>query len=357
MDNFGSRLRHFRENAGLTGRALEAMSGVDNVRISRIENGLVQNVKAFEVAQLCAALGVLPSELVREPKEREGLKIAARKTPGVNQEEMDMYVQRAIASIEFLSRMSGLGIEPSRVPHFPLASEKNSAWAESAAIEVRQMLDLDEEPIDELEERIETVLNVVVEARPLPNSIDALCAEDTQSELMVMVVNSAKPRSRYRFSVAHELGHLVMRKFGIDASGQTRSNVEKAADEFARHLLLPRSVLKPVSDSLLDSALEIESLAHKYGVSTEVVAIQLERAGFVAKDFVDSVKRFKSSASAPVAREHQSRILNALAMRALLVDGVSEEVATRLGGLSEEQLQLVRLVRGGISKPRKLTAV
>ncbi len=74
----------------------------------------------------------------------------------------------------------------------------------------------------------------------------------------IATVNPSGVRGRERFSVAHELGHWHLhrgRSFKCrvdDTSGNLASNriLEKEADSFAAHLLMPRPLFNPVIASL-----------------------------------------------------------------------------------------------------------
>lgn len=74
----------------------------------------------------------------------------------------------------------------------------------------------------------------------------------------IATINPSGVRGRERFSVAHELGHWHLhrgRSFKCrvdDTSGNLASNriLEKEADSFASHLLMPRPLFNPVIASL-----------------------------------------------------------------------------------------------------------
>ncbi|MEV7770607.1 helix-turn-helix transcriptional regulator [Kitasatospora sp. NPDC086791] len=62
----GSRLRSLRRERGLSQVQLQALSGVDNKTISRVENGH-RNVGLDELVRLSLALGVPTWRLLRDP--------------------------------------------------------------------------------------------------------------------------------------------------------------------------------------------------------------------------------------------------------------------------------------------------
>lgn len=57
----------------------------------------------------------------------------------------------------------------------------------------------------------------------------------------IFVMNSEVPGDRYRFSLAHELGHIVMHSL----PGDDDEKMERQADEFAAAFLMPQAEIKP----------------------------------------------------------------------------------------------------------------
>ena len=60
----------------------------------------------------------------------------------------------------------------------------------------------------------------------------------------VLLVNSSLPQGRARFSIAHELGHLLLRHNPLGRIGEPRDpDQERQADRFASELLMPESLM------------------------------------------------------------------------------------------------------------------
>lgn len=92
-------------------------------------------------------------------------------------------------------------------------------------------------------------------------------------EVPVIVLFRGVPADRLRFSVAHELGHLVLHR-------APTPNVEREAHAFASHFLLPDEALVsefPRPLTLTDVAL----LKPRWGVSMQAVVMAAERAGVI----------------------------------------------------------------------------
>ena len=88
----------------------------------------------------------------------------------------------------------------------------------------------------------------------------------------VLLVNSSLPQRRARFSIAHELGHLLLCHNPLGHIGGPRdSDQERQADRFASELLMPEALLRKDCEKLL-----FEALCRRYRVSRQAMRIRLE---------------------------------------------------------------------------------
>ncbi len=95
---------------------------------------------------------------------------------------------------------------------------------------------------------------------------------------------------RQRFTIAHELGHVLQRhvqpggrmhrdpKRDYQRMGETP--MEREANEFAAQLLMPESVLKLAARTLRSS----QRLAAEFNVSTEAMKYRLQNIGILLRD-------------------------------------------------------------------------
>ena len=88
----------------------------------------------------------------------------------------------------------------------------------------------------------------------------------------VLLVNSSLPQGRARFSIAHELGHLLLRHNPLGRIGEPRDpDQERQADRFASELLMPESLRREDCEKL-----PFEVLCRRYRVSRQAMRIRLE---------------------------------------------------------------------------------
>ena len=112
----------------------------------------------------------------------------------------------------------------------------------------------------------------------------------------VIGVNKDQAAVRQRFTIAHEIGHLLLhendqvhvdREFkvqlrsGVSSQGTNLDEVE--ANRFAAELLMPSELLRSDVEgrdfNLADDE-ELRFLARRYGVSTQALAIRLNSLGY-----------------------------------------------------------------------------
>lgn len=106
------------------------------------------------------------------------------------------------------------------------------------ARQVRRVWDLAPGPLPDMVAAIEGAGGVVL-ARDLGSDLLDAVSQWSGNDAPLVLVNDRGPGDRYRFSVAHELGHLAMH--AEPGSGPAQ---EKQADAFAAEFLMPASDIR-----------------------------------------------------------------------------------------------------------------
>lgn len=153
-------------------------------------------------------------------------------------------------------------------------------------------------------EQIARSLNAQIRHEPFSGDVSGALLRDERAT--IIGVNALHPETRQRFTIAHELGHLVFHTghpvhfdrapFRINlrnaASSVACDPEEIEANRFAAELLMPAWMLKrdlleqeiagvDVSD---EYALEtVKWLANRYQVSVQAMAIRLATLGFTVE--------------------------------------------------------------------------
>ena len=134
------------------------------------------------------------------------------------------------------------------------ASEVRAAWGVNGG-----------EPIIDLVAVIEAAGAVVLERDLATHELDAVSQWST-GRLPVVLLNEGAPGDRMRFSVAHELGHLILH----GAPGATVDQ-ERQADEFASEFLMPANAIRQHLRRRIDIGALVE-LKSVWGTSMAALA-------------------------------------------------------------------------------------
>lgn len=99
----------------------------------------------------------------------------------------------------------------------------------------------------------------------------------------VVSINSTIPRTRQRFTLAHELGHLLLSDptetyLPVHGRPTTPSQIERFCDEFAGSLLLPGARVRSVAHRR-ESLEKLVTISGEFGVSASAAFVQLRRYG------------------------------------------------------------------------------
>ncbi len=226
------RLATVRIARGLTQSELAKRSGISQATISKVESGLVEldesrwGLLAREldapVSVLSAPVGPDSARAVVFHRKRSSLPVSAATR------------LRARLDLTHL-QVAGLLADgpPVQVPRIPLPPD-GYVTPEEVAQQVRLALGLAGGPVSNLIQVLEEAGVAVVRDDLGSVKIDALMSWPPTTVRPVVLLGNHAPGDRQRFSVAHELGHVVMHEMPSDAQ-------ESEADRFAAELLMPRA--------------------------------------------------------------------------------------------------------------------
>lgn len=115
--------------------------------------------------------------------------------------------------------------------------EDNHGSSEAIAQTIRQAWSIPPGPIQNLIREIESAGGIVIESDFGTNRIDAL-SQWVPDMPPLFFVNLAIPADRLRWTLAHEIGHIIMHQLPTE-------DMEKQADRFAAEFLMPGKEIKP----------------------------------------------------------------------------------------------------------------
>lgn len=182
--------------------------------------------------------------------------------------------QKALAAAALLWELTFALERYIKLPEVDLPAMENGMTPSGAAALLRKHWELPDGPVKHLVATAES-RGIVVAVRPLGeiDAVDAFSANVVERPVIVTTPRRTENVFRHRFSIAHELGHLLMH---TDLDTQSPA-VEKEADEFAAAFLTPASAMDAALPERLNLA-ALDRLGRTWGVSsTSLVRRMVER--------------------------------------------------------------------------------
>lgn len=349
---FAERLVRARKAAGLSMSALAKQVGVSANAIKKYEHGDNMPSSANLLA-LAKALDVRTEYFFRPVKvELEGVEY--RKRASTPQKVLDQINGDVMDQAERWAELLDLypdSVKP--VPSFSLPEGLPDHVISSDDIEaiadfVRSSWDLGLNPIHDMIDTLETkgvmIISTDVEAK---KKFDGLAG--TIGVTPVVVVSAHQPGDRQRFTLAHELGHLVLHgRLPVDM------DEEKSCNQFAGAFLFPKqAVLQHMGPNrrALEPQ-ELYMLKHEFGLSMMAALVRAGQCGVIS----DSLKtqyfmRFSKlgwrteEPGEPYPIE-QTYLFKQLVYRALGEEYIGESKAAELIGMSLSRFHKERKLGG-----------
>jgi Zn-dependent peptidase ImmA (M78 family)/transcriptional regulator with XRE-family HTH domain len=293
----GARIRRLREAAGIQAQDLAAVIGLDPTALSKIENGK-RAVKSVELARIAEALRISPLALLEDDPLLTNLPLAARRagraatTRGAYERLLslaELHVVLADAGIPTSSMLAGVpdvGARP-----WPEAATDVAAFA-SRELEVGAAGDQRLAALaDAIEQRFRVdVLVDHFQGDPLSG------AALTDHAFPLLFVNSDFSRPRSLFTLAHELGHLLLghvdEGIALDESLTGPSDIERSANAFAATFLMPEQAVRKTLDQYGRTVSTIVYLAYAFGVSFQTIVYRLHNLHLVNAEGRDTLMSF-----------------------------------------------------------------
>jgi Zn-dependent peptidase ImmA (M78 family) len=342
----GRRLKLARTAAGLSLRDLEIKIGniVSAQAIGKYErNEMMPGSKAL--AAIAQALGVSENYLAAQPDiSLEGIEFRKNK---ITSKREEAHVEAAVMS--FLEKY--LEIETIlQVPSLEWEEPRQSSLyvtdiveGELAAKSLREQWNLGSDPILGLAEFLEEK-GIKVLSLELPASVSGLTCLVRRlngSCVPVIVINTLDMGERQRFTLAHEIGHMVL-------SLDQNVDEEKAAHRFAGAFLMPSELLRAeigVHRKSLSLG-ELLVLKKMLGVSVQAITYRCKDLGIINQATyrglfeIFAKKGWRTppyNEPEPIPKEEPQRFKR-LCFRALAEDAICEAKAAELLGMTVRRL-------------------
>jgi Zn-dependent peptidase ImmA (M78 family)/DNA-binding XRE family transcriptional regulator len=265
----GDRIRQAREIAGLTQSELARRVNVSQAMIAHIENGLKQ--PSIELAEAIARETKSAIEFLQRssgPSLAEGT-LLFRAGASATAKELTQARRMAECVLEMYSGMAAQFDLP------PVGLRPIQGTPSSAAVAAREMLRLQPgQPIPHLIRSFEKAGGIVITIPQLPGR-EAFAVWANDRPIVGIIPTSAG--DRLRFSVAHEIGHLLMH---VGPTSQRAA--ERDAHTFAAELLMPETPLRYDFRHGVDLD-ELARLKLKWGVSINALVMRAYELKIVSR--------------------------------------------------------------------------
>lgn len=343
----GERVKLARSAAGLSLRELQAEIGnrVSAQAIGKYERNEDMPSSGVLIA-LSDALGVSldyllgDREMVLEGVDFRKRQITSKKEQAQITAKALHVIERYLTVEEILGLPSAKWDQPRESP-YPV---REPADAERAARSLREYWDLGIDPIPDLVELIEE-RGVKVVAVDSAENIDGMAASVQRAgknPVRAVVVRKGLQGERQRFSLAHELGHMVM-----EVRGDEKLR-EKAAHRFAGAFLMPAEALWSTVGKHRSSIGwgELFALKKLLGASVQAIAYRCRDLGIfpevlyrrLATEFSRRGFRTPPDYEPHHLKEEEPRRFERLCYRALAENAISEARAAELLSITVHEL-------------------
>lgn len=271
---FRSDLVHLRRRMlGMSQSELAAASGLSQAVISKIEDGLKSPTEAQQAA-LAKALRC-PLSFFFQAEREYGAPISAhpmfRKKAAVGVKVLSQFIAELNVRIAHLrTLLKTVDLEPELpLPQYDV--DDFEGGAEEVAANVRRAWYAPSGPIKSLMDYVERAGCIVVHLDMADAQIDGVSYR-IPGLPPIIFLNSRAPGDRQRFSLAHELGHLVMHAI-------PHPEMEDQANQFASALLMPRHDITPhLRDISLERAAQLKRV---WRVSMAALLVRAKTTGAI----------------------------------------------------------------------------
>jgi Zn-dependent peptidase ImmA (M78 family)/DNA-binding XRE family transcriptional regulator len=354
----GIRLERARKAAGLTLRALGEAVGVSHTLIAKYEAGKLtpnstQLIAAAKALSVKVEYFLRPAKLSQVHVEyRMKSRQSAKEQRQVEAAVLDLAERRFELEQFFPTPPTATFAVPSAVQ----ARISSYAEAENAADEIRRAWKLGHDPISSLIDILEAHGVRVFASRGCDKVFDGLMMHldvGSAGKWPIILIDDQWPGDRQRFTLAHELGHLVLhgRLNATDAAGVALKE-ETACNRFAGAFLLPGDVLRRQlgANRTGFEPRELQLLKSAYGASMACILYRAKDLGIISEALFATwmagwrQKGWHMREPGEQIPAERPRLFEHLVYRALAENYIGESKAAELLGLTAHEFHARRLL-------------
>ena len=233
---FGQSIKLARESRGLSQTKLANSLNINQATLSRFEKGQMIITESI-VKTLSEVLDYPVTFFEKDFKNLGETTLFYRKRASMTIKDLSILESK----ISILSNSIDELIESVEIPilDIPAIEPCKQNTPEDIAYKIRNYFNMPQGPVENIVSLIESkgVIVFFINADNM-DKFDGLTLF-TNNQVPVIWINNIMPNDRKRFSLAHELGHLVMHLRSNDIS-KSENDKENEANAFASEFLMPR---------------------------------------------------------------------------------------------------------------------
>jgi len=205
--------------------------------------------------------------------------------------------QRALATATLVWELTFALERYVRLPDVDLPVLPASTPPPVAALALRDHWTLPDGPVKHLVATVEAH-GIVVAVRPLRDidAVDAFSVVIVERPIIITTPRRSENVFRHRFSIAHEIGHLLLHRDREEYSAA----IEKEADEFAAAFLTPAAAMDAVLPQRLDVS-ALDRLGRTWGVSPHSLVRRMVERGRTTESSARRAYQRLAAADDPLA--------------------------------------------------------
>lgn len=262
-----------RESRGYTQQELANLLGVTQGRISKVEKGLI-SVSDELLDGLCEALNYPRQFFGQSPGVHAAGLTLHRKRKSLPKCTLEkIQAQLIIRKLHISKLLDDIEFPADKIPSFKVTQGNTPA---NIARKTRVALGVPAGPVENFARKLEKAGILIVPLDLEHRFIDAVSCKVDGLPTTVFI-NSSMPGDRQRFTLAHELGHLVMHDVPVE-------NMEDEADRFASEFLMPEAEIQDELYSL--SMRKLWELKSRWKVSMAALVMRAKMLGCITENQV-----------------------------------------------------------------------
>lgn len=341
---FGSRLKLARKMAGysLQDLADALLNRITKQALNKYELGLMN--PSPEVLLLIANLLKVKQDYFFKKNQVKLGEVLFRKKASLSKKNEDSIIEVVRDYVErYLEIENILNISQSFVNPLEDFKISEKVDVEKAAIQLRIKWNLGNDPIFNLVEMLE-FKGIKILLIDEVEEIDGLAVVTSKGVPVVVVNSKNKPLERIRFTIIHELAHLLLKlKHGLE-----EKEIENLCHYFSSCFLLPTDMLNKFIGNQVRTYIKIEELIavkESFGISLRAIVHRLRELSIISDTYyrrwvIYMSKTYGSHAEPGCYKgEEKSRNFDQLINRALAEDLISISKAANLWNKTINQLR------------------